>query len=133
MKLSIMDFFSKCDQIRSFLRIWSHLLRKSLTENFIFLYSVSCGFVHIYWRDPKWTTLVFVEWLCQAFQQNLILGPLNHVRCPQNWINEIKANIIEQINNYTHFVLSNCSFELEEIHLNNSYMKRTESHWWYVS
>ena len=27
-----------CDQIRSFLRIWWHLLKKSLTENFIFLY-----------------------------------------------------------------------------------------------
>ena len=26
----------KCDQIRSFLRIWSHLLKKSLMENFIF-------------------------------------------------------------------------------------------------
>ena len=36
MKISIMDFFSKCDQIRSFLRIWSHLLKKSLMENFIF-------------------------------------------------------------------------------------------------
>ena len=29
------DFFSKYDQIRS-LRIWSHLLKKSLIENFIF-------------------------------------------------------------------------------------------------
>ena len=36
MKFSFKDFFSKCDQIRSFLRIWSHLLKKSLTENFIF-------------------------------------------------------------------------------------------------
>ena len=36
MKLSIKDFFSKCDQIRSFLQIWSHLLKKSLMENFIF-------------------------------------------------------------------------------------------------
>ena len=35
------DFFSKCDQIRSFLRIWSHLLKKSFMENFIFLYSVA--------------------------------------------------------------------------------------------
>ena len=35
MKFSIKDFFSKCDQIRSFLRIWSHLLKKSLMENFI--------------------------------------------------------------------------------------------------
>ena len=30
------DFFSKYDQIRSFLRIWSHLLKKTLTENSIF-------------------------------------------------------------------------------------------------
>ena len=36
MKLSIKDFFSKCDQIPRKLRIWSHLLKKSLTENFIF-------------------------------------------------------------------------------------------------
>ena len=36
MMFSIKDFFSKCDQILSFLRIWSHLLKKSLKENFIF-------------------------------------------------------------------------------------------------
>ena len=36
MKFSIKGFFSKCDQIRSFLRIWSHLMKKSLMINFIF-------------------------------------------------------------------------------------------------
>ena len=36
MKFYIKDFFSKCDQIRGFLWIWSHLLKKSLMENFIF-------------------------------------------------------------------------------------------------
>ena len=36
MKFSIANFFSKCDQIRSFLRIWLHLLEKSVMENFIF-------------------------------------------------------------------------------------------------
>ena len=36
MKFSIKDFFGKCDQIHSFVRIWSHLLKKSLMENFIF-------------------------------------------------------------------------------------------------
>ena len=36
MKFSIKDFFSICDEIRSFLWIWSHLLKKSLIENFIF-------------------------------------------------------------------------------------------------
>ena len=36
MKFSIKDFFCKCDQIRRKLRIWSHLLKKFLMENFIF-------------------------------------------------------------------------------------------------
>ena len=36
MKFSIMDFFSKCNQIRRFLWNWSHLLKKSLMENLIF-------------------------------------------------------------------------------------------------
>ena len=36
MKFSIKDLFSKYDQIRSFLRIWTHLLNKFLRENFIF-------------------------------------------------------------------------------------------------
>ena len=36
MKVVIKDFFSQCDQSRSFLRIWSHLLKKSLMENFNF-------------------------------------------------------------------------------------------------
>ena len=36
MKFSIKDFFSKCDQIRRKLRIWSHSLKKRLMKNFIF-------------------------------------------------------------------------------------------------
>ena len=36
MKFSIKDFFIKCDQTRSLLQIWSHLLKKSLMENFVF-------------------------------------------------------------------------------------------------
>ena len=42
MKFSIKDFFSKCDKIRSLLRMWLHLLKKSLMENFIF-----CAVGHI--------------------------------------------------------------------------------------
>ena len=34
MKFSIKDFFSKFDQIRRKLRIWSDLLKKLLMENF---------------------------------------------------------------------------------------------------
>ena len=35
-RFSIKDFFSKCDQIHNDLRIWSHLLKNSLMEHFIF-------------------------------------------------------------------------------------------------
>ena len=45
MKFSIKNFFSKYDQILSFLRIWSHLPKKSLIENFIFC---AMHFLHIY-------------------------------------------------------------------------------------
>ena len=36
MKFSIKDFSGQCDQIRSFLLSWPHLLKKSLMEKFIF-------------------------------------------------------------------------------------------------
>ena len=43
---SIKNYFSKCDQIRRKLRIWSHLPKKFLIENFIFcavfVESMSC-------------------------------------------------------------------------------------------
>ena len=36
MQFFIEDFFGKCGQLHNFLQIWSHLLKKSLIENFIF-------------------------------------------------------------------------------------------------
>ena len=53
-KFSIKDFCSKCDQIRVKLRIWSHLLQKSLMENFFF---VQCTFRL---RKLFWETKVFL-------------------------------------------------------------------------
>ena len=50
MKFSMKDFFSKCDQIHSFLRIWSHLLKKSVMENFIF-WAVK-KFIITAWQGP---------------------------------------------------------------------------------
>ena len=48
MKFSIKDLFSKCDQIRSFLRIWSHLLKRPLMENFMFC-AVMIRIFHTLW------------------------------------------------------------------------------------
>ena len=39
------DFSSKCDQIHRKLQIWSHLLEKSLMENFVF-YAVSITIIY---------------------------------------------------------------------------------------
>ena len=47
MKFSIKDPFSKCDQIRRKLLIWSHLLKNSLMEIFIFLCCGCQGFPFI--------------------------------------------------------------------------------------
>ena len=50
MKFFIKNFSSKCDQIHSFLRIWSHLLKKSLMENSIFC-AVKVFFELIYLKN----------------------------------------------------------------------------------
>ena len=47
MKFSFTVLFSKCDQIRSFLRIWSHLLKKSVIGNFIFCAVNKINNVHL--------------------------------------------------------------------------------------
>ena len=65
MKFSINDFFSKGDQIRRKLRIWSHLLKKSLTENFNILRSVL--FFHfsrqitIFIFNEKVVTMIWIQ------------------------------------------------------------------------
>ena len=57
MKFSIKDFTSKCDQIRFKLQILSHLLKKSLMENFIFcaVFEVAtnalCVFANCFYMD----------------------------------------------------------------------------------
>ena len=49
LKFSIKDFFSKCDQIHGKPRIWSHLLKKSLMENFIFCVVISKEITFLYY------------------------------------------------------------------------------------
>ena len=60
MKFSIRDFFSRCDQMHSFLRIWSHLLNKSLMENLIFCAVICRGsfrkcFIINAWQDSEYS------------------------------------------------------------------------------
>ena len=55
MKFSIKDFLSKCSQILSFLRIGSHLLKKSLMENLFF---VQCNIRHKFLLIHRYSFLV---------------------------------------------------------------------------
>ena len=57
MKFSIKDFYNKCDQIGSSIRISSHLQKKSLMENFIFCAAIldnkfNDNFRHLIARKP---------------------------------------------------------------------------------
>ena len=61
MKFSIKDFHSKCDQIRRKLWIWSHLLKKALMENFIFLCSDTLTLSQI----SNFDVVVFEQWRVQ--------------------------------------------------------------------
>ena len=58
-KFSIKDFFNKFDQMRRLLRIWSHLLKKSLMENFIFC---AVWFVALLqkWGHVTWDLYAFI-------------------------------------------------------------------------
>ena len=53
MKFSINDFFSKYDQIRSFLWIWSHFLKKSWIENFIFCAVILTAWKFCFAQNPN--------------------------------------------------------------------------------
>ena len=60
--LTVKDFFSKYDQICRKLRIWSHLLKKSLMENFIFCV-VLCEKKHL-----------MVNCFCKKLHQRCLTG-----------------------------------------------------------
>ena len=86
MKFSIKDFFSKYDQIRRKLWIWSHLLNKSLMENFIFcavlpptIILTSFGtLITIHYENIKhtfiWLTVprLWAQWRIQAVRETHI-------------------------------------------------------------
>ena len=81
MKFSIKDFFRKCDQIPSFLRIWSHLLKKTLTGKFIFC-AVQQGHVS-YWLVRQCTSQELF-WRCKVHHlycvsTSLVLVLLNNL------------------------------------------------------
>ena len=58
MKFPIKGFFTKCDQVNSFLRIWLHLRQKSLMKNFIF---VQCSVSYISNKDLTYNKITTIN------------------------------------------------------------------------
>ena len=73
------DLFSKCDQIRSFLRIWSHLQKKYLTEDFIF-----CAMQRIATTEAS---VIKLKYLLPPIRAADI------VECLCNYVDEISLNL----------------------------------------
>ena len=79
MKFFIKGFFSKCDQIRSFLRIWSHLLKKFLMENLIFSATIHrTVYNHIAGKSAYHSKLFWI-----LFKRNNSLFVLENLPLPQ--------------------------------------------------
>ena len=92
----IKDFFNKYDQIRSFLRIWSHLLKKSLLENFIF-----CAVVLLAICD---TSYCFTLFDTEQYGSNNDSGVLLNLKLGKDF-DENKLGIPEVLN------LASCNFK----------------------
>ena len=86
-KFSIEDFFSKCDQIRRNLWIYSHWLKKSLMENFILvqclLLQVSSNFasesIEIKWKFYHFRLRLTVRILFRVMRQLQVEMPLPEI------------------------------------------------------
>ena len=106
MKFPIEDFFSKCDQIRRKLRIWSHLLKKSLMENFIF-----CAAIRSTQNMVSLKLLTFYPKDTHVFCKNLVVilslwHHLSRLFCKENVFRNFSFNLVISLKN-TCYILAN--------------------------
>ena len=75
MKLSIKDFFNKYDnQICKKLRIWSHLLKKSFVESFIFC-AVKKAHRYCPFASLKWSRKLYINQAFLTTDYKILLPP----------------------------------------------------------
>ena len=117
MKFSIEDFFSKCVQILSFLRIWLHLLKKSLMENFIFVQYIfppgrkcfSNMKIPQFWFISSKHMLIFLQYYSVYFCYFVSLSRFiciislytynNRLKISHSWCNVVKCFVGENLCN----------------------------------
>ena len=100
MKFSIKDFFSKCGQIRSFLQICSHLLKKFLMENIIFCaVTIDSQFVsdeadkqtYLALDPSNFDALQTGRWQCVSKADSTMKKTISS-KCRWKWGSDPKAN-----------------------------------------
>ena len=82
MNFSIMDFFSKCDQISSFRRIWSYLLKKILNGKLHFL----CNDWSTGDTKSVWKVSAFYPMICKLFYRGNTTCELSYIMCQGEWV-----------------------------------------------
>ena len=101
-KFSTKHFFSKCDQIRRKLRMWSHLLKETLMENFIF----SCSVTWRIWLVSLWRLLIctskFLYLYCRTDWQDNVwkYNPIPSKIPPPASQDDILRRTLEENNKY---------------------------------
>ena len=111
LKFSTKDFFSKCDQIRRKLRIFSHLLNKYLMENFIF-----CAV------DKLHLHLIFKERIIMKIGETEIKS--------SNCVNLLGIKIDDKIifNEHLHYITDNASRRINTFPSLAPYMNESKKH-----
>ena len=86
LKFSITDFFCECDQIRRNLRIWSHLLKKSVMENFSF-----CAMLITY-KKGIFLTIRVAKSPFISIHFNTA-SPWTTEKISRTWVNQLNASV----------------------------------------
>ena len=75
-------------QLTSLYKKWSFPLK--IAPVIVTKSAVSCGFGHIYWRNPKWKTSFFVHYM-HWMQSNIVCSPLNPRRFNRHSVCALQA------------------------------------------
>ena len=102
-----MNFFSTCDQIHSFHRIWSHIWKKSLIENFIF-----CAVLEMICQNHRSNYQVWLEsnMFFNCYYREFLLSKCKEIRntLVSFFVNYFFALIIDSFWNFESGTLFAC-------------------------
>ena len=119
-KFPIKDFFSKCEQIRSFLRVWSHLPKKSLMENVIFCAVIEVDneypSKHNFFARYKRTRFILIQ-----FERTLPIWKIENLLAKQRITFFKRFGLFYSLNSFIFFFLGGKQIQLLETNTLDSF------------